>query len=102
MRDNHAFLFSLTKNETYKVIDPERAFYNDPSSPGAFLSFGKDDLTVSEGCRGQTYYFGEDYQLPNGMEYSAFGTESTVYLSGEDTWEFELTEIETYQVIIYQ
>jgi hypothetical protein len=51
---------------------------------------------ISEGCRGQTYYFGEDYQLPNGMEYSAFGTESTVYLSGEDTWEFEITEIETY------
>ncbi len=101
MRDPKAFLFSLSKNETYPVIDANRAFYNDPSSPEAYMSFGKDDLMILEGCRGQTYYFGEDYQLPDGMEYSALSFESTVYLHGEDTWEFAITEMETFQVIIY-
>jgi hypothetical protein len=65
------------------------------------MNFGKDDLVVLKGCRGQTYYFGEDFQLPPGMEYSALSFESTLYLHGEDTWEFSISEIETYQVIIY-
>ena len=61
MRDEKAFLFSLTKNERYPVIDPNRAFYNDPSQPSGYIAFGKDDLAVFQGCRGQTYYFGEDF-----------------------------------------
>jgi len=46
MRDGKAFLFSLTKNERYPVIDPNRAFYNDPSQPEGYIGFGKDDLAV--------------------------------------------------------
>ena len=65
------------------------------------MSFGKDDLIILGSCRGQTYYFGEDYQLPKGMEYSALSFESTVYLHGEDTWDFAIQEIETFQVILY-
>jgi hypothetical protein len=101
MRDGKAMLFSVTKNETYPVIDPNRAFYNDPQLPEAYMNFGKDDLMILDGCRGQTYYFGEDYQLPNGMEYSALSFESTTYLHGEDTWEFSISEMETFQLITY-
>ena len=96
MRDPKAFLFSLSKNERYNVIDPNRAYYNDPSDQDAYMNFGKDDLVVLKGCRGQTYYFGEDFWLPRGMEYSALSFESTLYLHGEETWEFSISEIETY------
>jgi hypothetical protein len=61
MRDPKAFLFSLSKNERYNVIDPNRAYYKDPSDQDAYMNFGKDDLVVLKGCRGQTYYFGEDF-----------------------------------------
>ena len=61
IRDSKAFLFSLSKNERYNVIDPNRAYYNDPSDKDAYMNFGKDDLVVLKGCRGQTYYFGEDF-----------------------------------------
>jgi hypothetical protein len=51
MRDSKAMLFSLSKNQTYPVIDPSRAFYNDPALSDAYMSFGKDDLMILNGCR---------------------------------------------------
>lgn len=99
--DPNAFIFSLTRQEKYPVIEPARAFYQNAENTNIFLAFGKDDLIVTNGCRAQTYYFGEDYRLPNGMEYDAFEFESTTYLHGEKTWEFALTEIETFKVIAY-
>jgi hypothetical protein len=83
------------------VIESWRAYYKDTADTSAFINFGKDDLIVTGDCRGQTYYFGEDFRLPNGMEYSSFEFETTTYLHGESTWEFEVTELETYKVTIF-
>jgi hypothetical protein len=98
-RDEKAFLFSLTRNEIYPVRDPNRAWYEDEEN---LVGFGKDDLRVIEGCEGQTLHFGEDYKQPDSLEYEPyFDSQSNTYLHGQDTWAFDLREMEVFKVSSY-
>jgi len=62
--DPKSFLFSLTKNEKYSIKNSDRAQFYDETNKRAILLFGGDDLTLESGCIGNSYNFGEDYQLP--------------------------------------
>lgn len=59
--DPKAFLFSLTKNEKYKIIpeNKDNAMYYDQDN--TIVAFGRDDLSVSAGCVGTTLLFGGNY-----------------------------------------
>ncbi len=98
--DPKAFLFSLTKNEKYK-IQPDNSdnamFYDQESN---MLAFGRDDLAVSSGCVGTTLLFGGNYELPESLDYS-FGWEPMTYLTNEEAYVFQVTEMETFQVFLF-
>jgi|LauGreDrversion4_2_1035121.scaffolds.fasta_scaffold696670_1 hypothetical protein len=59
--DPNAFLFSLTKNEKYKILSEstDSSMYYDKDS--TMLAFGRDDLAVTSGCVGTTLLFGGNY-----------------------------------------
>ena len=93
--DPKAFLLSLTKNEKYK-IQPENqnnAMYYD--NENIIFAFGRDDLSVSAGCVGTTLLFGGNYQLPESLDYS-FGWEPMTYLTNEEAYVFQVSEMETF------
>ena len=98
--DGFAFLFSLTRNEVYPIKSDSARLalgydYRDGSN---YVAFGEDDLVLGINCRGSTQYFGEDFQLPAGVEY---GDASTTYLTKEDGSKFEIVEMEVFQVTFY-
>ncbi len=98
--DANAFLFSLTKNEAYpiKASSASLAIGYDYRDGSNYVAFGEDDLVLGINCRGSTQYFGEDFQLPTGVEY---GDLSSTYLTNEDQSKFEIVEMEVFQVTFY-
>jgi TLD len=86
--DPKAFLFSLTKNEKYPIMNSDKAHYYDQGSDNGILLFGQDDLVLKGGCNGNTVNFGDDYKLPADKDFSVFGYDSQTYLTSEETWIF--------------
>lgn len=98
--DSYAFLFSLSRNEVYPIKSDSAkvALGYDYRDGSDYVAFGEDDLVLGINCRGSTQYFGEDFQLPAGVEY---GDPSATYLTKEDQSKFEIVEMEVFQVTFY-
>jgi len=95
--DDKAFLFSLTHNEQYSVVQPQYAVV---ANPIYLCSFGCNphDICIYDNCNTVTTNYAS---FPGSYQCAQFGSiktnESTAYLAGHEN--FKVEEIEVYQII---